>query len=181
VGVGCAVTVAATGKEWLSVVPSEQRDALAVRLDAYVKANRARDWRKLYDLVSDAGRGGADLPTFVSKMKAAHGTEFANSPDLQEFRPDRATNGNKAEYDIYGCAKAQREGREFNGIALTHVVFEHNKWFFSGWAFTEFPNEPCKALSDAKWEAPGPMEWNLPMEELRGPAGAPFHVDKPNK
>jgi hypothetical protein len=74
-----------------------------------------------------------------------------------------------------------REGQTFNGVALIHAVFEHNDWFFSGWRFTEFPNEPCKALSDPSWEAPAPMEWDQPMEELRGPAGAPFHIDKPKK
>jgi hypothetical protein len=74
--------------------------------------------------------------------------------------------------------KARREGQEFNGVALVHAVFEHNDWFFSGWSFTEFPNEPCKALSDPSWEPPGPMEWNQPMEELRSPVGVPSHIDK---
>jgi hypothetical protein len=180
-GVVCAIIHAAGSQEWLAVVPSEQRDAFARRLDAYVKANRARDWDKLYDLVSVAGRGGVDHRTFIARMKAAHGTEFANSPDLLEFRPERTSSGDKAGYDVYGCAKAQREGREFNGIALSHAVFEHNGWFFSGWRFTEFPNEPCKALSDPGWEAPEAMNWNQPMEELRGPVGVQFHIDKPNK
>jgi hypothetical protein len=60
-------------------------------------------------------------------------------------------------------------------------VFEHNDWFSSSWTFTEFPNEPRKALSDPSWEAPARMEWNQPMEELRGPAGTPVHIDKPKK
>jgi hypothetical protein len=77
---------------------------------------------------------------------------------------------------------AKREGMEFNGVALIHAVFEHNDWFFSGWAFTEFPNEPCKSLSDPKWEKPDPMEWSLPLEELRSPnGGIPIHVDSPKR
>jgi len=106
---------------------------------------------------------------------------FANSPDLPEFRPARSAKSDTAEYEVYGCAKTVREGQNFNGVAFVHAVFKHNERFFSGWTFTEFPNEPCKALSDPCWEAPGVMEWNQPMKELRGPAGAPFHIDKPKK
>jgi hypothetical protein len=180
-GAGCVIALTATGKEWLARVPAEQRDMLATRLNAYVKAHRARDWSKLYDVVSDVGRGGVDRKTFVARMKAAHGADFANSPDLMEFRPDRTTSAGETEYDIYGCGKAQREGREFNGVALAHAVFEHNEWFFTGWTFTQFPNEPCKALSDPDWEEPGAMEWGRSMEELRSPAGAPFHIDQPKR
>jgi hypothetical protein len=114
-------------------------------------------------------------------MKAAHGKDFANSPDLREFRPERSAKADRSGYEIYGCGRAVREGQNFNGVALIHSVFEHDNWFFSGWTFTEFPNEPCKTLADPSWEAPAPMEWNQPMEELRGPAGMPFHIDKPKK
>ena len=181
VGLGCAITLVAAAEEWLSVFPAEQKDAIGRRLDAYVKANQARDWNKLYDLVSDAGRAGVNRQTFVAKMKMAHGKGFSNSPDLLGFRPSRGTKTDEADYDIYGCGKAQREGQDFNGVALTHVVFEHNNWFFSGWTFTQFPNEPCTALSDASWEAPGAMEWNQPLLELRQSGGPSFHVDTPKK
>lgn len=144
-----------------------------------LKANRSRDWKKLYDFISDAGRGGTDRQIFVARMTTAHGRDFANDPDLLEFRPVRTVK--ESGFDIYGCAKAQREGRAFNGIALTHAVLEHDDWYFSGWTFTEFPNEPCEDLSDPSWETPGPMEWNQPMEELRGLGGTPFHVDAPKK
>jgi hypothetical protein len=179
--VGCTIALGATAAEWLANVPVDRRDALAVRLDAYVKAHCARDWNKLYDLVSDAGRGQVERKTFVARMKAAHGADFANSPDLLEFRPQRIMTEGNAEYDIYGCGKARREGREFNGVALTHAVFEHDKWFFTGWMFTQFPNEPCRALSDPNWEQPGSMEWGRPMEELRNATGVPFHIDGPKR
>ena len=119
-GFGVATVLAASVPEWRSVVPSERSDALRSRLDAYVKANRSRNWGKLYDLVSDVGRGGVDRGTFIARMKAAHGVEFANVPDLLEFRPERAGGGDKLGYEIYGCGKARREGREFNGVALAH-------------------------------------------------------------
>ena len=160
---------------------AEQREALARRLDAYVKTNRARDWGKVYDFISDAGRGSVNRQAFVARMKTAHGSEFANSPDLLEFRPVRGIKADKTEYDLYGCGKAKRERRDFNGVALVHVIFEHNDWFFSGWTFTQFPNEPCTALSDPSWEAPGPMEWSKPLEELRSPGTVPFQVDKSKK
>jgi len=170
----------AAEKEWADQVPSEQRARLAKRLTAYVEANRSLDWNKLYDLISDSGHGGVDRPGFSAKMTAAHRKEFANAPDLLKFQP--ALTYKESGYDIYGCAKAKREGMEFNGVALIHAVFEHNDWFFSGWAFTEFPNEPCKSLSDPKWEKPDPMEWSLPLEELRSPnGGIPIHVDSPKR
>jgi hypothetical protein len=175
----CASAAFAADNKWASAVPAEQRDALAGRLNDYLKANSSRNWKKLYDLVSNAGRGSSDRKTFVARMTEAHGKDFANDPDLLQFQPARTVN--ESGYDIYGCAKAQREGRGFNGIALVHAVFEHNEWLFSGWTFTAFPNEPCKALSDPSWEMLGPMNWDRPMEELRVPPGVPFHIDSPKK
>lgn len=181
--VSTTIMFAGDRKEWLAAVAADQRHALKTRLDGYVKAHYGRDWSKLFDYISDAGRGGVDRQTFVAKMKAAHGRGFSNSPDLVNFRPERSARTDDGDYEIYGCGKAVREGRSFNGVALVHAVFDHNDWFFSGWTFTEFPNEPCTALSDSdpSWEPPAPMEWNQPMEELRGAPGVPFHVDKPKK
>ena len=180
VSVSSVLAFSADSPKWLSPITAEHRDALAKRLDAYVKAYNSKDWAKLFGLISDAARGGTAQDTFVARMKATHRRDFSNNPDLMEFRPDRTANAERAEYDVYGCGKARHEGREFNGVALVHEVFEHNDWFFSGWSFTGFPNEPCKALSDTSWEPPGPMEWNRPMEELRNP-GVQFHIDAPKK
>lgn len=85
-------------------------------------------------------------------------------------------------YDIYGCGRAQREGMMFNGIVVLHTVFEHNDWSFTGWRFTEFPNEPCKALSDPKWQPESRVAWNSPMEEVIHfkSQGVPFHQDPPH-
>jgi hypothetical protein len=58
-------------------------------------------------------------------MNSAHGSDVAQMPDLLEFKSDR-TEKNDDGYDIYGCGKARREGMMFNGIAVMHIVFEHN-------------------------------------------------------
>lgn len=175
------IGLAAESEAWLSPVTTEHREALSKRLDGYVKANHAHQWGKLIDFISDAARGGVKRDDFVARMKAAHRRDFSDSPDLTEFQPARTIKADDSEYDVYGCAKAQREGRDYNGVALIHAVFQHEDWFFSGWTFTEFPNEPCRALSDPKWEAPDPREWNQPLEELRNFEGLPFHVDSPKK
>jgi hypothetical protein len=47
--------------KWLSPIKDEYRDALAKRLDAYLKANRSQNWAELFALVSDAARGGLGL------------------------------------------------------------------------------------------------------------------------
>jgi hypothetical protein len=174
-----AITAPAQSTSWSTAVPPEQREALAKRLDAYLRANSSRDWKGLYGFISEAGRGGADQQTFVRRMREMHGKESASGPDLLKFEPARTVK--ESGFDIFGCARAQREGRDFNGVAVVHAIFEHNDWYFSGWAFTEFPNEPCKALSSPSWEVPDPMEWNQPMEELRGLGGTPFHVDGSKK
>ena len=180
VWIACAVACAGGAREPFGTIQPEKRDSLKDRLALYVKANRARDWSKLYDLVPDTGRGGVSRQAFVTLMKAAHGTEFANDPDLLEFRADRATGREENGYDIYGCGKAQREGQTYNGIAVAHAVFEHNNWYFTGWSFTEFPNEPCKHLSDSAWKPEGRMGWDQPMDELQWQGQAvPVHVDKP--
>ncbi len=175
----CAGIVSGSDNEWSSVVPSEQRGALADRLNAYVKANRSRGWKKLYDLVSDAGRDDVSRENFCGEDGSGTSKGFCQRSRFASIPtgPRRKWSG----YDIYGCGKTQREGQEFNGIALVHAVFEHNNRFFTGWSFTTFPNEPCKALSEPSWEMPGPLEWDRPMEELRGPAGVPFHLDPPKK
>lgn len=149
-----------------SKLPRQQRESLTLRLTQYVKAYRDRDWKALYDLVSNIGKGSANRDSFVAAMKEEHGTEYAGMPDLLEFTPDR-TEENQDGIDIYGCGKAQREGEIYRGIAVAHAVHERNSWFFTGWTFTQFPNEPCKLLSDPAWKPATSMEWKQPMEELR--------------
>jgi hypothetical protein len=173
---------AGTRMEPFSKMPIEQRDALTKRLNAYVDAYRHKMWGDLYKLVSTIGRGGVTQDVFVNAMTSEHRADFAQMPDLLEFRPELTEKNDKGEFDIYGCAKATREGMTFNGIAVTHAVFENNEWFFTGWSFTEFPNEPCKALSDPKWQPENRMTWSKPMEEVENLKlkGAPVHVDTPH-
>jgi hypothetical protein len=180
VSLGSAIVLSGDVKEPFSNIPLEQREPLSKRLGAYVEANKARKWDKLYDVVSDTGRGGANRQTFVAAMNSSHGSGFAQMPDLLEFKSDR-TETNDDGYDIYGCGKARREGMMFNGIAVMHAVFEHKDWFFTGWSFTEFPNESCSALSNPKWQPFSKMEWNKPMDEVANfkSQGIPFHVDAP--
>jgi hypothetical protein len=167
--------------EPFSRMPPEQRNALAKRLNAYVEGFRDRKWDKLYKLVSSTGRGGVSQEDFVAAMTSEHGTDFAQMPDLLEFRPELTERNDKGEFDIYGCAKARREGMTFSGIVVTHAVLENNEWFFTGWSFTDFPNEPCKALSDSKWKPENRMTWSKPMEEVENlkSRGVPVHVDAP--
>lgn len=175
----CSVLFA-TVTDPFSNIPADQRDSLPNRLNGYVEAYKARNWERLYGFVSDLGRASASQKIFAAAMQASHGKSFAQMPDLQEFKPDRAKS-NEDGYDIYGCGKAEREGRTYKGIAVVHGVFEHKDWFFTGWSFTEFPNEPCKALSDPKWKPENEMGWNKPMEELTNfnQQGVPVHVDAP--
>jgi hypothetical protein len=89
---------------------------------------------------------------------------------LLAFRPERTIqSGSDLKYDLYGCGKARRERREYNGIALVHAVLKRNDWFFSGWMFTELRDESCKPLTDPHWEPQDPADWDHAMEELGGP------------
>jgi hypothetical protein len=175
----CVIAYAGPTKDPFAKIPAEQRSSVAKRLSMYVAEQRTANWAKLYDLVSDVGKGSVTRQAFVAQMKAAHGSNFANSPDLLEFRPDRSQSVS-GEWDIYGCGRARREGATYRGIAVVHAVFQHNDWFFTGWSFTEFPNEPCEALSKFDWTPPGQIAWDQPMEELRKSAGTPVHID-PNQ
>lgn len=170
--------LAGSGAEPLSEVPTAQREALTKRLAAYVEAYRGRKWDRLYDLVSDTAKGGTNRQTFIAAMKHEQGMDFAQMPDLLEFKPDRTEKNNDG-FDIYGCGKARREGAMFNGIAVAHAVFEHNGWFLTGWTFTEFPNEPCEAFAGPKWQPSNRIKWNSPMEEVAHfkSQGVPFHID----
>jgi hypothetical protein len=150
----------------------QKQQSLTERLNEYVKVYRSRNWMALYGLVSDIGRGGVNQATFVAAMDEHHGAEYADEPDLLAFVPERSEN-DQGGLDIYGCGKATREGEIYQGIAIVHAVEEHGNWFFTGWSFTAFPNEPYKRLSDPKWKPYGQMEWMKPMEELRHLASAP--------
>jgi len=176
-----SMSLAEGGPEAFSNIPADEREALAKRLVTYVEVYRGRKWNKLYELISDTGKGSADRRTFVAAMTSEHGKDFAQMPDLLEFKPDR-TEKNDDGFDIYGCGKAQREGMKFNGIVVMHAVFERGDWTFTGWTFTEFPNEPCKALTETRWQPGNRLKWNGPMEEVAHfkSQGAPFHVDSPH-
>ncbi len=164
-----------------SNITADQRGSLSGRINGYVEAYKARNWAVLYNFISAVGKGGANQKVFIAAMQISHSKNFAQYPDLQAFRPYRAK-GNEDGYDIYGCGKAEREGRTYKGIAVVHGVFEHNDWFFTGWSFTEFPNAPCKTLSDPKWEPENEMGWNRSMQELANfkQQGAPPHADTPH-
>jgi hypothetical protein len=172
--------VLATNTDPFSDIPADRREALSKRITGYVEAYRARNWEKLYGFVSDVGRGGVSQKMFIAAMQASHGKNFAQDPDLQEFKPDR-TKTNADGFDIYRCGRAEREGQTYKGIAVVHGVFEHDDWYFTGWSFTEFPNESCKALSGPKWEPENEMGWNTPMEELTNfkQKNVPMHVETP--
>jgi len=155
-----------------SKLPPEEQQMLTRRLSEYVNAYRIRNWKALYDLVSDTGKNGVNRQTFIAKMKAKHGgPEYSGMPDLLAFTPSRSEEDEEG-LDIYGCGTAKREGEGYTGIAVIHAVHEHSTWSFSGWSFTEFPNEPCKRLSDPDWKPQGHMEWKQPMEELRNTTAA---------
>jgi hypothetical protein len=143
----------------------QQRTQLSERLALYVKANRDRNWEKLYDLVSRTGKGSVTRETFVVRMKSEHGTSFAGSPDLLEFLPGRTFNGAGGGYDIYGCGKSQREGELYKGIAVVHAVYESGDWFFTGWRFVDL-DAKCKDLFDKRWEPEDDMRWDRPMDEI---------------
>jgi hypothetical protein len=180
-GLFLMVAVAQATIDPFSKIPNEERAALSKQIEAYVSANQTRDWGKVYALVSDTGRGGVSKELFVKAMEVGHGKSFANEPDLLQFDPKLAEADKDAEYDVYGCAKAQREGETYRGVAVVHAVFEHGGWFFTGWSFTMFPNEPCKALSNPSWEPFSRIPWKSPMEELRSLPGVPFHAEAPKR
>lgn len=151
-----------------AAAPEPERKHLATRLSEYVRAYRDRNWSELYSLVSDVGKHRVDRPTFISVMKSKHGGRaYSAMPELETFDPAQSRQDGEG-IDIYGCAKAKREGQQFKGVAVMHAVREHDSWVFSGWSFTEFPNQACGTLSDPGWKAPAEMEWAQPMEEFRG-------------
>jgi hypothetical protein len=157
---------AGSSKGPFAPVPDKHRNALKRRLDEYVALNRERNWSKLYDLVSDTGRGGVNRHDFVAMVDADHDRFYANSHDLLKFQPNR-TLPEADGYDIYGCGKARREQETDTGIVVIHAVFQRGNWYFTGWAFTQNPPEPCSRLSDPKWQAEEHIQWNQPMEEIR--------------
>ncbi len=163
----CGEVVGGSGKKPFSRLSRAEQQSLNRRLSEYVKAYRIRNWTALYDLVSDTGKNGVNREMFIAAMKARHGGQgYSDMPDLLGFTANRSED-NENGLDVYGCGEATREGESYTGIAVIHTVHEHNTWSFSGWRFTEFPNEPCQDLSDPDWKPEEHMEWKKPMDELR--------------
>jgi hypothetical protein len=176
-----AVSAAFAVVDGLSEIPEAHRQDLVVSIDSYAAAYKDRNWTKLYELVSSVGRGGVQKTEFVDAMKAEHGNSSAQMPDLLSFIPRKGVKASDG-FDIYGCGKAEREGMKFIGIAVVHTVFEQDKWKFTGWSFTDFPNLPCKVLDQKDWKPDGEMEFGQAMKEIRDyrqHSGTPFHVDSP--
>jgi hypothetical protein len=165
----CGVGISGRPKsDPFAAIPEAGRKDLATRLNGYVRAYKDRNWAELYSLISEVGKDRVDRSTFISVMKSKHGGRaYSAMPDLEAFDAARSQKDSDG-IDIYGCAKAKREGQQFKGVAVMHAVREHDSWVFSGWSFTEFPNQACGTLSDPGWKAPAEMEWGQPMEEFRG-------------
>src|SRR5258706_13172007 len=72
----------AANSDPLAKIPAEQRQALKNRLDDCVKLQPSQDWTKLYDLVSDTGRGGHRREELGARNKAGARGEFARRADL---------------------------------------------------------------------------------------------------
>jgi hypothetical protein len=151
--------------EPFSNISADRRESLSTRIIGYVEAYKTRNWERLYNFVSDVGKGRSNQKAFVAAMQASHGKSFALMPNIRKFTPDRAKSNGDG-YDIYGCGKVELEGGNYEGITVVHAVLEHNDWFFTGWRFTEFPYEPCKALVDPKWKPRNELAWKRPMAEL---------------
>jgi hypothetical protein len=147
-------------------IPTDKKETLKTRISEYVEANKSRNWGKLYDLVSDVGRGDTTREGFLARMKQAHGLSFANYPDLLQFVPARSDKSEDGGFDLYGCAEARREGEKYKGIAVLHVVFEHENWFFTGWSFDGMASGSCSGLDKSGWEPSPRLNWKHVMEEL---------------
>jgi hypothetical protein len=161
--VAAAGVVGAQVLDPFAVAPAKKREALSRRLDGYVQAYRVRDWRSLYSFVSIVGLGGAGVDQFEAAMEEGHGEDFANYPDLKSIRAQRAFENGDG-YDVYGWARAVREGETHEGVAVVHTVLEHDDWFFSGWTFVDLSSEK---LSDPSWQPTEAFRWNKPLAEIK--------------
>src|SRR5258707_6769410 len=72
----------AANSDPLAKIPAEQRQALKNRLDDCVKLQPSQDWTKLYDLVSDTGRGGVNHEKVVFAMNEEHRSDFLQEREL---------------------------------------------------------------------------------------------------
>jgi hypothetical protein len=164
---GTLVASAGTARDPYASIPADKRETLKTRISEYVEGNQRRNWGKVYDLVSDSGRGDTTREAFIARMEQAHGVSFANYPDLLKFVPARSDKSEDGGFDLFGCAEARREGEKYKGIAVLHVVFEHENWFFTGWSFDGMASGSCSELEKSGWEPSARLNWKHVMEELR--------------
>ena len=166
--IACGALAASAGtRDPYAAIPVDKRETLKMRISEYVEGNQRRNWGKIYDLVSDTGRGDTTREAFIARMEQAHGVSFANYPDLLKFVPARSDKSEGGGFDLFGCAEARREGEKYKGIAVLHVVFEHENWFFTGWSFDGMASGSCSELEKSNWEPSARLNWKHVMEELR--------------
>jgi|ERR1039457_5482785 hypothetical protein len=113
---GVLAASAGTANGPYASIPADKRETLKMRISEYVDSSQSRNWGKLYDLVSDTGRGDTSREAFIARMKQAHGVSFANYPDLFRFVPARNDKSEDGGFDLYGCGEARREGENYKAL-----------------------------------------------------------------
>jgi hypothetical protein len=145
--------------------PKDKETRLTSRLESYVTAYKKHDWKSLFQLASKAARGSVTEEEFVDAMNTSHQRDFSNYPDLEQFELFRRLPDGANEFNLLGCGKATREGETYKGVAVIHVIFENENWYFAGWTFAQFADGSCEVLNDPKWKPE--ISWDFPMRELR--------------
>jgi hypothetical protein len=117
-------------------VPEPLRARLVERLNLYVEAQRARQYEKVYDLLSESARtrmyknqSRADFVKSYQDADAAHrGTR------LNEFTPSESDKieeeDHQAVYEIYGKAKLQQEGETVSKRIVIQAELQNGEWYF---------------------------------------------------
>lgn len=134
---GTAYSQAQCGEQKVfDAVPEPLRVRLIERLNSYVEAQRARQYEKVYDLLSESARtrmyknqSKADFVKSYQDADAAHrGTR------LDEFTPsetDKIEEEHQSVYEIYGKAKLQQEGEIVSKRIVIQAELQNGDWYFS--------------------------------------------------
>jgi hypothetical protein len=134
-----------------SSVPVDQRKALAKRLIDYTNAFRAKDWKSLYNLVSEVNRPVSNGSRPGKKMFARAMEDGDDWDRLLKFTPIRTEMASAGQFDVYGCGEFPSGEKDPERVAVAvRAVREHGRWFFTAWDYFD-PREPCSNVSDPAW------------------------------
>lgn len=129
-------------------IPENQRARLIEGLNLLIEYQSARDWERVYDLLTDSIRGGRSRQDFANSRRELENITPAST--ILAFAPTEAIPVDEWQdggaWQILGCAKYRRKGGIRQLKSAVEAVLRQGEWRFTEIGVAtqvDGPEEPC--------------------------------------